>query len=85
VAYSDTLKNGANLTTAVNETLKVTVHDGTIYVNSAKVVTPNVLCKEGVVHVIDELRPLPLLTCIERTPWLNTFSVTEFSTPQIQL
>ena len=53
VAYSSTLKNetvmamnGVNLT--------ITVEGSDVFVNSAKVVTPNVLVANGVVHVIDK-------------------------------
>jgi uncharacterized surface protein with fasciclin (FAS1) repeats len=33
--------------------LKLTVHDGTVMVNDAKVVKPDVLASNGVIHVID--------------------------------
>ena len=46
--------NGASLTALNGEKLKITITDGTIFVNSAKVVTPNVLFANGVVHVIDK-------------------------------
>ncbi len=53
VAYSSTLKNetvmamnGVNLT--------ITVEGSDVFVNSAKVITPNVLVANGVVHVIDK-------------------------------
>ena len=38
-----------------NETLTITLDGDNVFVNSAKVLVPNVLCSEGVVHVIDEV------------------------------
>jgi hypothetical protein len=35
------------------ENVTITVENGTVFVNSAKVITPNVLVANGVVHVID--------------------------------
>ena len=35
------------------ESLTITLSNGTVFVNSAKVVTPDVLVSNGVVHVID--------------------------------
>jgi len=55
VAYSSDIKSGMNLTTTTNGTLHITESKGSIYVNSAKVILPNVLCMEGVVHVIDNV------------------------------
>ena len=53
VAYSSLLKNetvkamnGMNLT--------ITVEGGNVFVDSAKVITPNVLVSNGVVHIIDK-------------------------------
>ena len=54
VAYSTDLKNDSTLITSINETVHITVSNGTYYVNNAKVIVPNVLVMEGVVHVIDE-------------------------------
>ena len=54
VAYSSDIKSGMNLTSATNETLHITESNGSIYVNSAKVVVPNVLVSDGVIHVIDQ-------------------------------
>ena len=45
--------NGTTLTAMNGGNLTVTVADGDYFVNSAKVVTPNVLVAGGVVHVID--------------------------------
>ena len=51
--YSTDLTNGT-LPTFIGENITITVNNGSVYVNSAKVVTPNVLVMEGVVHIIDE-------------------------------
>lgn len=48
-----TAMNGMNLT--------ITVEGSDVFVNSAKVVTPNVLVSNGVVHVIDKYVSLPLI------------------------
>lgn len=53
VVYSTDIQNGTSLTTASNGTLHITTSNGTIFVNSAKVILANVLCEEGVIHVID--------------------------------
>jgi uncharacterized surface protein with fasciclin (FAS1) repeats len=54
VVYSTMLTNGMNITTSTNGTIHVTIDGDDVFVNSAKVVIPNVLVKEGVVHVIDK-------------------------------
>ena len=57
VLYSTDLAN-TTLTTSTNATLQVTNLNGTIFVNNAKVVIPNVIYQQGVIHVIDEYVPL---------------------------
>lgn len=52
VGYSTGLTN-TTLTTVNGETLKITIENGNVFVNSAKVITPDVLVANGVVHVID--------------------------------
>jgi uncharacterized surface protein with fasciclin (FAS1) repeats len=52
VGYSPLLTN-TTLKTVGGENLTITVENGTVFVNSAKVITPNVLVANGVVHVID--------------------------------
>jgi uncharacterized surface protein with fasciclin (FAS1) repeats len=54
VVYSTMLTNGMNITTLAKGDIHVTIDGDDIFVNSAKVVIPNVLIKEGVVHVIDK-------------------------------
>lgn len=54
VLYSSTLAN-VSVATADGVNLTVTVFpDGQVFVNGAKVVTPDVLVANGVVHVIDK-------------------------------
>ena len=53
VGYSGTLSNGTMLTAMNGIGLTVTIADGDIFVNSARVLTPDVLVANGVVHVID--------------------------------
>ena len=53
VGYSSTLTNGTTLTTLNGIDVTITESDGNIFVNSARVITPNVLVANGVIHVID--------------------------------
>ncbi|MCJ1422277.1 hypothetical protein MMC29_000157 [Sticta canariensis] len=55
VAYSSTLKNGQTLTTTTGDTVTITISGGNVFVNDAKVVIPDVLVSNGVVHVIDSV------------------------------
>ncbi|MCJ1267736.1 hypothetical protein MMC22_007622 [Lobaria immixta] len=55
VAYSSKLKNGQTLTTATGEKVTITISGGNVFVNNAKVVVPDVLVSNGVVHVIDSV------------------------------
>ncbi|KAH7242202.1 FAS1 domain-containing protein [Fusarium tricinctum] len=52
VAYSTDLEDGS-LDTAAGEKVNIKIDNGTVYVNEAKVIVPNVLIANGVVHVID--------------------------------
>lgn len=53
IGYSSNLMNGTKLTAMNGETLTITISNGTVFVNSAKVINPDVLVSNGVVHVID--------------------------------
>ncbi|KAI2470772.1 FAS1 domain-containing protein [Annulohypoxylon bovei var. microspora] len=54
INYSADLKNSTVM--AVNgEKITITVNNGTIYANSAKVTVPDILLSNGVVHVIDQV------------------------------
>jgi uncharacterized surface protein with fasciclin (FAS1) repeats len=54
VGYSSSLRNGTTLRAANGGNLTVTINDGRVFVNNARVVIPNVLIANGVVHVIDQ-------------------------------
>ena len=54
VGYSTMLKN-TTLTTVLGLDLRITISNGSVFVNDAKVVVPNVLVANGVVHVIDQV------------------------------
>ncbi len=53
VGYSTLLSN-TTLKTVNGANVTITVEDGSVFVNSAKVIIPNVLVSNGVVHVIDK-------------------------------
>ncbi|KAH7077695.1 FAS1 domain-containing protein [Paraphoma chrysanthemicola] len=53
VGYSSGLSNGTVLRAANGANLTITINDGRVFVNNARVVTPDVLIANGVVHVID--------------------------------
>ncbi|KAI4242477.1 MAG: hypothetical protein L6R40_004031 [Gallowayella cf. fulva] len=55
VAYSSTLKNGTKVPALAGGDLTITIIDGDVFVNSAKVLIPDVLVANGVVHVIDNV------------------------------
>ena len=52
VGYSPNLSN-TTLTTLGGQNVTITIINGTVYANSARVITPDVLIAGGVVHVID--------------------------------
>lgn len=54
VGYSSTLTNGAMLKTLNGGSVKVTIDGSDIFINSAKVITADVLVSNGVAHVIDK-------------------------------
>jgi uncharacterized surface protein with fasciclin (FAS1) repeats len=53
LGYSSGLKNGTVLPTVNGANLTVTINDGRVFINNARVITPDVLVANGVVHVID--------------------------------
>jgi uncharacterized surface protein with fasciclin (FAS1) repeats len=53
VGYSSDLQDGMKLQALNGDELEITIQDGDVFVNSAKVVVPNALVANGVVHVID--------------------------------
>ncbi|KAI1407655.1 FAS1 domain-containing protein [Hypoxylon sp. FL1857] len=54
VNYSTQLQN-TTLTTVNGQNITITVENGTVYANSAKVTVPDILLANGVVHVIDQV------------------------------
>ena len=55
VGYSTSLSNITSLKTVGGQNITVRIENGTVFVNNAKVVTPDVLVSNGVVHVLDEV------------------------------
>ena len=60
VLFASDLSN-TTVPTVNGEELTITIIDDTIFVNSAKVVIPNILLSNGVAHVIDAYVSLGLL------------------------
>lgn len=54
VGYSTLLKDGMSLKTAQGSNVTITIQDGDMYVNSAKVIASDYIVANGVVHVIDK-------------------------------
>ena len=52
---ADSLKNDQMLKTVNGKELKVTIKDGVVMINGAKVIIPNVISKNGVTHVVDQV------------------------------
>lgn len=52
IAYSSSLGNGS-VSASDGSDLKITVEDGAVFVNSARVITADILYANGVIHVID--------------------------------
>ncbi|OHW94503.1 fasciclin domain-containing protein [Colletotrichum incanum] len=55
VAYSNFLEDGQVFTSLANVTVRVTIKDDEIWFNDAKVVSPNVLTNNGLIHVLDRV------------------------------
>lgn len=54
VGYSSALKDGMRLKTQEGSSLTITIQDGDMYVNSAKIIASDYIVANGVIHVIDE-------------------------------
>lgn len=54
LAYSTDLKNDTQYTAVDGRNITVRIENGSVFVDSARVVTPNLLVANGVVHVIDK-------------------------------
>lgn len=70
VAYSSTLSNGTVVPTLGGDNITITIVDGDVYVNRARVVTADILLANGVLHVLDSV-----LSSNDSTP-ANTTSTT---------
>jgi Fasciclin domain len=53
VAYSSLLTDGKTLQTVLGSDVTITVLNGSIYVNAAKIVDPDYLLSNGVLHILD--------------------------------
>lgn len=54
VAYSSSLRNGMKLKTVQGSNITITVQDGEIFANAARVIATGYLVSNGVVHVLDK-------------------------------
>ncbi len=54
VAYSTDLTNDQKIRTEQGEEITISIDNGTVFANGARVIIPNVLVANGVVHVIDQ-------------------------------
>jgi uncharacterized surface protein with fasciclin (FAS1) repeats len=54
--YTTGLQSGQILQSQANATIVVTIIDGTVYFNNAKVLRANVVTNNGVAHVLDSVR-----------------------------
>jgi hypothetical protein len=68
VGYSSLLTN-ETIKTVQGGSVTITIEDGSVFVNSAKVIVPNVLVANGVVHVIDKYVPLPPYPSTPHSPY----------------
>jgi len=48
------LKNGMSLKTQQGTNIQITIQDGDMYVNAAKVIASDLMVANGVVHVLDK-------------------------------
>lgn len=55
IGYSSNLENGTTLTSLQGESITITIGEGGVFANGARVVIADVLIANGVVHVIDEV------------------------------
>ncbi|OLN85953.1 Fasciclin-like arabinogalactan protein-like protein 6 [Colletotrichum chlorophyti] len=55
VSYSNFLTDGQEFISLSNNIVRVTVRDNEIWFNDAKVVSPNVLTNNGLIHVLDRV------------------------------
>jgi transforming growth factor-beta-induced protein len=65
--YSFNFVNGTNLTTLTNQSLQIISIDNAYFVNSARILTSDLLISNGVMHVIDNVLS-PNLTTAQPNP-----------------
>ncbi|KAI9772570.1 MAG: hypothetical protein M1839_002452 [Geoglossum umbratile] len=53
--YTPILQDGQTFTSQANTTIKVTIKDGRVYFNDAKVIRSNIISNNGVIHVLDKV------------------------------
>ncbi len=53
VGYSSNLKDGDVLTTLSGGSINIAIRDGAVFANDVRVIVPDVLVANGVVHVVD--------------------------------
>ena len=53
VVYSSLLTDGKKLQTVLGRDVTITVQNGSTYVNAAKIVDPDYLTSNGVMHIMD--------------------------------
>jgi uncharacterized surface protein with fasciclin (FAS1) repeats len=54
--YTSGLRDGQVLQSEAETSILVTIKNGTVYFNNAKVIRANVITKNGVIHVLDSVR-----------------------------
>ncbi|KAH8670942.1 FAS1 domain-containing protein [Xylariales sp. PMI_506] len=54
-AYTNFLEDGQEFKSYTNMTVRVSIQDGEIYFNDAKVVSQNVLTNNGLIHILDKV------------------------------
>merc|ERR1712065_116153 len=46
--------NGKSVKTLNGANIKITVKDGKVFINNAQVITTDIICSNGIIHVIDK-------------------------------
>ncbi|KAK1530748.1 fasciclin domain-containing protein [Colletotrichum costaricense] len=79
-AYSDFLVDGQEFTSMANVTVRVTIKDNEIWFNDAKVISPNVLTNNGLIHILDRVMSANALPDSSTSSPTGTGSATPTST-----
>ncbi|KAI9767504.1 MAG: hypothetical protein M1839_004492 [Geoglossum umbratile] len=53
--YTSFLKDGQTFQTLTNDTVAVSIKNGSIYFNNARLVEPNVITNNGLIHILDSV------------------------------